>query len=62
MKSQFIDIIKAKSPEELRRFISEKGKGPKLIEPMIIIENEHRFNLNKYIKGDNENGKEVNCN
>lgn len=55
MKDEFINIIKAKKPEELRKFISEKGKGPKLIQPMIIIENEHRFNLNKYIKGDNNN-------
>lgn len=54
MKSKFIDIIKARNPEELRRFISEKGKGPKLIEPMMIIENENRFNLNKYIKRSNE--------
>lgn len=56
MKDNFLDIIKGRNPEELRKFISEKGKGPKLIQPMIIIIEEKRFNLNKYTEGDIENG------
>lgn len=47
MKNEFLRIISTKNPEELRRFISEKGKGPKLIQPMIIIDQETRFNLNR---------------
>lgn len=39
-QSEFIDILMRESPQELNRFIEEKGKKPKAILPYDIIDKE----------------------
>lgn len=43
-KDNFIDFLASASPEEVNRFITEKGKPRKLIEPMIFFKNKDSRN------------------
>lgn len=36
-KEEFIDIICGTSPEQLRDFIKQNGKEPKLINPIVLV-------------------------
>lgn len=38
-KENFIEIISTMSPEDITKFISEKGKKPKLVKPLIRVYN-----------------------
>lgn len=39
-KEDFIEFLASASPDEVNKFIYEKGKPPKLIEPMIFFKKE----------------------
>lgn len=36
-KDDFIDFLASATPEEVNSFIKEKGKPPKLIEPLVFF-------------------------
>lgn len=42
-KDNFIDFLSSASPEEINQLISERGKPPKLIEPMFFF-GKHKSN------------------
>lgn len=39
-REDFIDFLASATPEEVNQYILEKGKPPKLIEPMIFFDRE----------------------
>lgn len=46
-KDDFLNIIKGTSPEQLKDFIKKNGKDPKLVQPIIMVDEEKRFIIKK---------------
>lgn len=46
-KDNFIEFLASASPEEVNQYILEKGKPPKLIEPMIFFDKSKEMKSNK---------------
>lgn len=44
-KENFIQFLASSTPEDINRYILQKGKPPKLIDPIIFFDKEN--NLNK---------------
>lgn len=40
-KEDFIEFLMSASPEDINKYIREKGKPAKLIEPIIFINDKH---------------------
>ena len=43
-KENFIEFLASASPEEINKLILEKGKPPKLIEPMVFFKDKKNKN------------------
>lgn len=46
-KENFINFLASSTPEEVSRYILEKGKPPKLIEPVVFFKDKQHISHNE---------------